>query len=400
MLTALSSPLRNLLYGTLFMVAVSLVATLAYVAYGWSVGDAIYMVILTVYTVGYDEVRPIDTPTLRAITIGLIVTGCTGMIFLTGSLIQLITVSQFQAFFGVRRMQKDIDQLAGHIIICGYGRIGQSLSMDLKAGGANFVVIDRGESRHVASKDSGFLSMQGDATDEDVLKQAGILRAKALATVLPDDAANVFITLSARSLNKDLTIIARGEMPSTERKLIQAGADRVVLPDPYRGRTHRRTPVVPRHGRSPREREDRLDQQGTRPVGARSRNRRRDKRESVHRGDHRVHRTSSGRHLPDRRHRTTRRDHLVSATARIHDRGGRRHRGRRAPRAQRGDADPVHDRGRPLIAQPPAGRRKIGLPINRETFLIYRKVYQRLYGFSVAGAERMKRSCPTKDLCQ
>jgi voltage-gated potassium channel len=230
MLTALSSPLRNLVYGVLFMVAVSAAATCAYVAYGWSLADAIYMVTLTVYTVGYDEVRPIDTPMLRAITIGLIVTGCTGMIFLTGSLIQLITVSQFQAFFGVRRMQKDIDQLSGHIIICGYGRIGQSLAMDLKAGGASFVVIDRGESRHGASKDSGFLSMQGDATDEEVLKQAGILRAKALTTVLPDDAANVFITLSARSLNKNLTIIARGEMPSTERKLIQAGADRVVLP--------------------------------------------------------------------------------------------------------------------------------------------------------------------------
>ena len=230
MLQALASPFRNLLAGVVFMLVVMAASTAAYVAYGWSFGDAFYMVVLTVYTVGYDEVRPIDTTMLRAITITLIVTGCTGMIFLTGSLIQLITVSQFQTLLGIRRMQRDIDQLTGHIIICGYGRIGQSLASDLKAGLTPFVVIDRGAGRQLNAKDAGFLTVEGDATDEDVLKRAGIMRARALATVLPDDAANVFITLSARSLNTDLTIIARGEIPSTERKLIQAGANRVVLP--------------------------------------------------------------------------------------------------------------------------------------------------------------------------
>ncbi len=230
MLNALSSPFRNLLFGTLFMLVVMAAATGAYVVYGWSLGDAVYMVVLTTYTVGYDEVRPIDTTALRAITITLIVTGCTGMIFLTGSLIQLITVSQFQAFLGVRRMQRDIDQLTGHVIICGYGRIGQSLAQDLLAGGVPIVVLDRGEARVESARSHGYLAAQGDATDEDVLRQVGIMRARALTTVLPDDAANVFITLSARSLNKALQIIARGEIPSTESKLIQAGADRVVLP--------------------------------------------------------------------------------------------------------------------------------------------------------------------------
>ena len=230
MFTALASPVRNLVAGLIFVSAVMIASTAAYMSQGWSLSDAAYMVILTVYTVGYDEVRPIDTSVLRAITIAQIVLGCTGMIFLTGTLIQLITVSQFQAFFGTRRMQKEIDQLSGHVIICGYGRIGQSLAVDLKAGGHQFVVLDRGESRLESAKSAGYLTMQGDATDEDVLKSAGILRARALTTVLPDDAANVFITLSARSLNKDLTIISRGEIPSTERKLIQAGADQVVLP--------------------------------------------------------------------------------------------------------------------------------------------------------------------------
>ncbi|HEY0145475.1 MAG TPA: potassium channel protein [Methylovirgula sp.] len=230
MIKFLSSPLRNLAAGLAFMLVVSACATAAYVANGWRLGDALYMVVLTVYTVGYDEVVPINTPELRAITIALIVTGCTGMIFLTGTLIQLITASQLQQLFGFRRMQKEIDRLTDHVIICGYGRIGQMLARELQAGKSDFVIVERGDGRMTAARELGFLSLQGDATDEDVLRLAGISRARALATVLPDDAANVFITLSARSLNRELTIIARGEAASTEGKLIQAGADRVVLP--------------------------------------------------------------------------------------------------------------------------------------------------------------------------
>jgi voltage-gated potassium channel Kch len=224
------SPLRNFVAGLAFLLGVSLCAVGAYVACGWPLGDAIYMVITTVYTVGYEEVRPIDTPVLRAITITLIVTGCTSVIFLTGTFVQLITLSQLQQFFGYRRMQKDIDRLSGHVVICGFGRIGQTLARDLRAGRSDFVVLERSETKVEMARTQGFLALQGDATSEDVLESAGVRRARALATVLPDDAANVFITLSARSLNKEMSIIARGEAPSTESKLLQAGATRVVLP--------------------------------------------------------------------------------------------------------------------------------------------------------------------------
>ena len=105
------------------------------------------MVILTVYTVGYDEVRSVDTPLLRIITMATIVFGCTGMIFLTGSLIQIFTISQLQQFLGVKRMKSQIDQLNGHVIICGYGRIGMTLARELRAGGAKFVILERGEGR-------------------------------------------------------------------------------------------------------------------------------------------------------------------------------------------------------------------------------------------------------------
>ena len=226
----LASPLRNVIGGITFVLAVSAVAVLAYVAQGWSLGDAVYMVVMTVYTVGYGEVQPVETPGLRVTTIALMVVGCTGMVFTTGSLIQFITAAQFQQIFGNRRMQKEIDGLAGHVVVCGFGRIGQKLCRELKAARVSFVVLDHDAARMESARDSDFFYLISDATDDELLKRGGIARARALATVLPDDAANVFITLSARALNPQVFIVARGESPSTERKLIQAGANRVVLP--------------------------------------------------------------------------------------------------------------------------------------------------------------------------
>jgi Trk K+ transport system NAD-binding subunit len=127
-------------------------------------------------------------------------------------------------------MQTTIDKMTGHVIICGYGRIGQMLADELKAGGTDFVILELNEQRYNESIARGYPTWRGDATDEEVLESVGISRARALATVVPNDAANVFITLSARNLNKKLEIIARGEAPSTKSKLIQAGANSVVEP--------------------------------------------------------------------------------------------------------------------------------------------------------------------------
>jgi voltage-gated potassium channel Kch len=226
----LGSPLRNLAAIVVFMLAVVVVATIAYMAAGWSFTDAFYMVILTVYTVGFEEVRPINTPYLHALTMGLIIVGCTGMILVTGALVQALTFSQIQTLLGANRMKSEIDRLKGHVIVCGFGRIGVMLAKELAAGDAAFVILERSEQRFAEARAMGYLCVVGDATDEAGLKAAGIDRARVLATVLPDDAANVFITLTARSLNSELKIIARGEATSTENKLLQAGADKVVLP--------------------------------------------------------------------------------------------------------------------------------------------------------------------------
>jgi voltage-gated potassium channel len=152
------------------------------------------------------------------------------MILLTSALVPIFTVLQLRQFFGANRMQSRVDKLSGHVVICGFGRIGVMLARDLAAAGMPLVVIERGATRLAEAEAAGYLCLAGDATDEETLHAAGIERAKVLATVLPDDAANVFITLSARNLNAGLEIIARGEAPTTERKLRRAGADHVVLP--------------------------------------------------------------------------------------------------------------------------------------------------------------------------
>lgn len=228
--SVLASPARNLAAIVAFVLTVVVLATLGYMAAGWSFADASYMVLLTVYTVGYGEVRPIDTPYLHGVTVATMVFGCTGMILLTGVLVQFFTAMQLRQILGANRMQSRIDKLSGHVIICGFGRIGVTLARDLAAAGMPLVIVDRGAERLAEAEAAGYLCIAGDATEEDVLYGAGIARARVLATVLPDDAANVFITLSARNLSPRLEIIARGEAPTTERKLLRAGANHVVMP--------------------------------------------------------------------------------------------------------------------------------------------------------------------------
>jgi voltage-gated potassium channel Kch len=145
-------------------------------------------------------------------------------------LVQFITLSQLNQVFGLKRMNTQIDKLTAHIVVCGFGRIGEALARGLRNGGADFVILERDESSAERAREQGYLCIRADATEESALQAAGVMRARTLATVLSSDAANVFITLSARSLNPDLEIIARGDVPSTESKLLQAGATKVVLP--------------------------------------------------------------------------------------------------------------------------------------------------------------------------
>ena len=226
----LASPTRNIWLALIFVACVALLATVAYLAAGWSLGDAAYMVTITLFTVGYGETQPVDTFYLRAVTMTTMVLGCTGMILLTSVLVQYLTGLQIRRLLGQDRMKNAIDELSGHAVICGFGRIGQMLARDLGAGKYPLVIVELSGERLAEARAAGHLCIQGDATDEQLLLAAGIERARVLATVLHDDAANVFITLSARSLNAQIEIISRGEQASTERKMRHAGADRIILP--------------------------------------------------------------------------------------------------------------------------------------------------------------------------
>ena len=228
--SVLGSPLRLLSGTVIYVAALFCVATIGYVHAGWPLGDAAYMVLLTVFSVGYGEVRPIDTTFLRLWTVGTIVLGCTGMIVLTGALVQVFTLFQFRRLLGLDKMQTEIEKLKNHAIICGYGRIGIQLAKSLQDAGHPFLILERNTAKADEARSHGYLTLVGEATHEETLKLAGIAQASVLATVLPDDAANVFITLSARNLNPKVRIIARGEEPTTESKLFHAGADKVVLP--------------------------------------------------------------------------------------------------------------------------------------------------------------------------
>ncbi|HIK55718.1 MAG TPA: potassium channel protein [Synechococcales cyanobacterium M55_K2018_004] len=221
---------RRILTGAIFFAITIIVAIAGYVAAGWSLLDSVYMVVITIFGVGYGEVRPITSPSLRIFTIFVIIAGTSAAVYIVGGIVQMVTEGELNRALGFTRMIKAIETLQNHVVICGFGRMGQILAREMHDLKQPFVIIDSSTDRTNEAQELGYLVLVGNATDEDVMQMAGIQRASYLATVLPDDAANVFITLTARELNPNLVILARGEFPSTERKLRLAGADHIVLP--------------------------------------------------------------------------------------------------------------------------------------------------------------------------
>jgi len=226
----MQASLKRVVLGASFFSFTITAVVSGYMLFGWSFLDSLYMVVITVFGVGFGEVKPIDTPALKIFTIVVIFAGTSSAVYIIGSFLQMVTEGEIQKVLEARRMTKGIESLEQHAIICGFGRIGQILARKLAEAGQKFVVIDNDEGRMASAEKRGYLALQGNATDEGILIAAGIKQARVLATVLPDDALNVFITLTTRELNPDIEIIARGELPSTEKKLRLAGANHVVLP--------------------------------------------------------------------------------------------------------------------------------------------------------------------------
>lgn len=223
-------PFRKIFAGATLFVLICMLAVVGYMAAGWSFDDALYMVIITIFGVGYGEVQPVQSPALRLLTIGVIVSGYAAVIYTVGGLIQMLIDGELNKALGARKMTREIERLSGHTIICGVGRMGTILAKELIKADKPFVVIDNDPIRVQEAESRGYLVIQGDATEEFILNRAGIMQASVVATVLSEDAPNVFITVTAREMNPGITIIARGENPRTEKKLLGCGADKVVLP--------------------------------------------------------------------------------------------------------------------------------------------------------------------------
>jgi len=222
--------LRKIYFGVLLLVLIVFGSTLGYRIAGWPWVDALYMVVITVFGVGFGEVHPINTVGLKFFTMLIIIADCSVVLYIVGSIIRLVTEGEIKRTLGKLKMKRSIEELKDHAIICGFGRIGQILAHELAQADYPFVIVDVDADRIASAEALGYLTVKGSATEEECLESASIAHAKVLATVLPQDTLNVFITLTARNLNRSIRIMARGEQPSTEKKLRQAGADEVVLP--------------------------------------------------------------------------------------------------------------------------------------------------------------------------
>jgi len=223
------SPVRRVFFGLGVFIAICIAAVLGYVRGGFSPQDAIYMVVITVFGVGYGEVQPINSPLLRLHTILVIVFGYGAAVYTVGGFIQMLVDGELQNALKARKMSNGIANLKNHTIICGYGRIGSMMARELQTNDKPLVVVDEDAEKIDQAHQDGFLAMVGNATEESVLQAAGIDRATTLATMLPIDSANAFICVTARALNKSVEVISRGEAPSAEKKLRMCGADHVVM---------------------------------------------------------------------------------------------------------------------------------------------------------------------------
>lgn len=226
----MNSAMKHTVRGIGFFLGTCVLGVVGYRIAGWNLDDAIYMVVITIFGVGYGEVRPVETAELRMFTSGLIVTGYGAAVYAVGGFVQFVAAGEINRALGARRMTKEIGKLSGHTIVCGYGRVGQTLTNRLLKSGCEIVVVDSNPARIVEAEAKGLRVVTGDAAEESVLQAAGIEEAAQLATVLSSDAANVFVTLTATGITRHLIVIARAEDPASESKLIRSGADHVILP--------------------------------------------------------------------------------------------------------------------------------------------------------------------------
>lgn len=220
---------RQVRIGVVLLLGIAAVGTLWFsVVEGWSVVDALYQTGTTITTVGLGEVRPFDS-SAKLFSVVLSVVGVAAALFTLGGVFEEQLEHQLLRL-GRRRMDRRIEALSRHAILCGYGRVGGQIARHLTARGQRLVVIDADADRCAAATEDGHLAVFGDCTEDETLVLAGVAKAATLVVSLGDDADAISTVLSARVLNTEMRIVARANAESSEAKLKRAGCDRVVNP--------------------------------------------------------------------------------------------------------------------------------------------------------------------------
>src|SRR5215207_10570367 len=196
----IQATLRRVLRAALLLAVVTIIGTLGYMLLmGWNLLDALYMTVITVGTIGYEEVHDLsNNPAGRLWTIVLIISGVASLAYAASTIGEFIVEGTVRGYFQRRRMEAAIDKLSGHYILCGYGRVGREIADEFAAEGVDFVVVDQEESNVEQCLEKGFLALLGDASEDELLEQVGVRQAKGLVTALDSDAANAFVVISAR----------------------------------------------------------------------------------------------------------------------------------------------------------------------------------------------------------
>jgi len=223
-------PVRHLKVSMIVLALLISIGVLGYMGIeGWDFLDSLYMTVITLATVGFKEVHTLSNPG-KIFTMLLIVMGVSVLGYIVGSLAQIMFEGQIQRVFGRKKVEKKIDALRDHYIVCGFGRMGALICREFSAKPLPFVVVEKNNEIIEKLVEDGYLYLKGDATDDDTLLKAGIKRAKGLISVVASDTENVYITLSARGLNTDLFILARSGDEGSDLKLKRAGASKVISP--------------------------------------------------------------------------------------------------------------------------------------------------------------------------
>ncbi len=224
------NPVKDLKISLLILVVLITLGTAGYMLIeGWGFLDALYMTVITLATVGFNEVHHLSDAG-RVFTILLIVIGVSVLGYIVGKLAQTMFEGQFQRFLGRKKVEKSIEELRDHYIVCGYGRIGSLICKEFSAKPVPFVVVENSPAVLEKLEEDSVLFLRGNATEDETLLKAGIKRAKGLVSVVTSDTENVYITLTARGLKPDLYILARSGEPGSDIKLKRAGANKVVSP--------------------------------------------------------------------------------------------------------------------------------------------------------------------------